>query len=125
MASATNTIRLHQVLRAPPDRVYRAFLDPDAMVKWLPPYTLDQTMRVLANADLVLTNDSGPFHLTLATQAPLVALFGPTRSETYLPPGRPKAIGVYEPILLFSLCASLGAAAVRWGQPVHEAVERE
>ena len=34
---ATNTIRLHRVLRAPPDRVYRAFLDPDAMVKWLPP----------------------------------------------------------------------------------------
>lgn len=34
---ATNTIRLHRVLRASPDRVYRAFLDPDAMVKWLPP----------------------------------------------------------------------------------------
>jgi uncharacterized protein YndB with AHSA1/START domain len=34
---ATNTIRLHRVLRAPPERVYRAFLDPDAMSKWLPP----------------------------------------------------------------------------------------
>jgi uncharacterized protein YndB with AHSA1/START domain len=33
----TNTIRLHRVLRATPDRVYRAFLDPDAMTKWLPP----------------------------------------------------------------------------------------
>jgi uncharacterized protein YndB with AHSA1/START domain len=33
----TNTIRLHRVLRAAPERVYRAFLDPDAMVKWLPP----------------------------------------------------------------------------------------
>jgi uncharacterized protein YndB with AHSA1/START domain len=33
----TNTIRLHRVLRASPDRVYRAFLDPEAMVKWLPP----------------------------------------------------------------------------------------
>jgi uncharacterized protein YndB with AHSA1/START domain len=33
----TNTIRLHRVLRATPDRVYRAFLDPAAMVKWLPP----------------------------------------------------------------------------------------
>jgi uncharacterized protein YndB with AHSA1/START domain len=32
-----NTIRLHRVLRATPERVYRAFLDPDAMVKWLPP----------------------------------------------------------------------------------------
>jgi len=33
-----NTIRLHRVLRAKPERVYRAFLDPDAMVKWLPPH---------------------------------------------------------------------------------------
>jgi uncharacterized protein YndB with AHSA1/START domain len=34
---ATNTIRLHRVLRAPPERVYRGFLDAEAMVKWLPP----------------------------------------------------------------------------------------
>jgi uncharacterized protein YndB with AHSA1/START domain len=32
-----NTVRLHRVLRTTPDRVYRAFLDPDAMAKWLPP----------------------------------------------------------------------------------------
>lgn len=32
-----NTIRLHRVLRAMPERVYRAFLDADAMAKWLPP----------------------------------------------------------------------------------------
>ena len=32
-----NTIRLHRVLKAPPERVYKAFLDPDAMSKWLPP----------------------------------------------------------------------------------------
>ena len=32
-----NTVRLHRVLRATPERVYRAFLDADAMVKWLPP----------------------------------------------------------------------------------------
>jgi uncharacterized protein YndB with AHSA1/START domain len=32
-----NTIRLHRVLQAPPERVYRAFLDANAMVKWLPP----------------------------------------------------------------------------------------
>ena len=35
---AGNSIRLHRVLRAPPERVYRAFLDPDAMAKWLPPH---------------------------------------------------------------------------------------
>ena len=34
---ATNTIRLHRVLRAAPQRVYRAFLDAAAMTKWLPP----------------------------------------------------------------------------------------
>jgi uncharacterized protein YndB with AHSA1/START domain len=33
----TSTIRLHRVLRATPEKIYRAFLDPDATVKWLPP----------------------------------------------------------------------------------------
>jgi uncharacterized protein YndB with AHSA1/START domain len=33
---STNTIRLHRVLRATPERIYRAFLDADAMAKWLP-----------------------------------------------------------------------------------------
>jgi uncharacterized protein YndB with AHSA1/START domain len=33
----TNTIRLHRVLAAKPEKVYRAFLDPDAMARWLPP----------------------------------------------------------------------------------------
>ncbi|NML27407.1 SRPBCC family protein [Zoogloea dura] len=35
---STHTIRLHRVLRAPPERIYRAFLNPDAMAKWLPPH---------------------------------------------------------------------------------------
>jgi uncharacterized protein YndB with AHSA1/START domain len=35
---ATHTIRLHRVLRSSPEKVYRAFLEPDAMAKWLPPY---------------------------------------------------------------------------------------
>jgi uncharacterized protein YndB with AHSA1/START domain len=33
-----NDVRLHRVLRAPAERIYRAFIDPDAMAKWLPPY---------------------------------------------------------------------------------------
>jgi len=33
----TNTIKLHRVLRSTPERIYRAFTDPDAMAKWLPP----------------------------------------------------------------------------------------
>lgn len=36
--AGTGTVRLHRVLRAPPDRVYRAFIEPEAMVKWLPPH---------------------------------------------------------------------------------------
>ena len=38
MSNATHTIRLHRVVRAPAERLYRAFLDPDAMAKWLPPH---------------------------------------------------------------------------------------
>ncbi|HST29256.1 MAG TPA: SRPBCC family protein [Chthoniobacterales bacterium] len=34
---STNTVRLHRVLRAAPEKVYRAFLDADALAKWLPP----------------------------------------------------------------------------------------
>lgn len=34
----TGTVRLHRVLRAPAERVYRAFLNADALAKWIPPY---------------------------------------------------------------------------------------
>jgi uncharacterized protein YndB with AHSA1/START domain len=36
--TTTNTVRLHRVLRSTPEKVYRAFLEPDAMSKWIPPY---------------------------------------------------------------------------------------
>jgi uncharacterized protein YndB with AHSA1/START domain len=42
---ATSTIRLHRVLRATPERVYRAFLNPEAMAKWLPPYGFTCTVH--------------------------------------------------------------------------------
>ena len=38
MSNSNNTVRLHRVLRSPAERLYRAFLDPDAMAKWLPPH---------------------------------------------------------------------------------------
>jgi uncharacterized protein YndB with AHSA1/START domain len=38
MSTASNTVQLHRVLSATPERVYRAFTDPDAMAKWLPPH---------------------------------------------------------------------------------------
>ena len=37
MSTATGTVRLHRVLRAPAERIYRAFLNPESMAKWLPP----------------------------------------------------------------------------------------
>lgn len=38
MSTKTGTVRFHRVLIAPPERIYRAFLDADAMSKWLPPH---------------------------------------------------------------------------------------
>lgn len=40
-----STIRLHRVLRAPPERVYRAFVDADALCKWLPPHGFTAKMH--------------------------------------------------------------------------------
>lgn len=42
---STNSVRLHRVLAATPDRVYRAFLEPAAMAKWLPPYGFTCTVH--------------------------------------------------------------------------------
>ncbi len=39
------TVRLHRVLKAPPERVYRAFLEPAALCKWLPPYGFTCTVQ--------------------------------------------------------------------------------
>jgi len=38
MADSTGTVKLHRVLRTTPEKLYKAFIDPDAMVKWLPPH---------------------------------------------------------------------------------------
>jgi len=59
---------------------------------------LQETIRVIANAELVVTNDSAPLHLALATGSRVVGLFGPTRAESYLPPGRSHAIGIHVPL---------------------------
>lgn len=45
MSPATNTVRFHRVLTAPPERVYRAFLDPAAMARWLPPHGFTATVH--------------------------------------------------------------------------------
>jgi uncharacterized protein YndB with AHSA1/START domain len=43
----TNSVRLHRIFKAPPERVYRAFLDADAMAKWLPPNGFTGTVHQL------------------------------------------------------------------------------
>src|SRR5512140_1917703 len=47
IAVPTTTVRLHRVLRARPERVYRAFLDAEAMAKWLPPFGFTGTVHQL------------------------------------------------------------------------------
>lgn len=44
---ATGTVRLHRVLRAPPERIYRAFLEADAVARWLPPFGFTCTVHHL------------------------------------------------------------------------------
>ena len=64
----TGTVRLHRVLRAPPQRVYKAFLDADAIPRWLPPYgftckVFELDARVGGKHRMAFTNfDSGNSH---------------------------------------------------------------
>ncbi|MES2584325.1 MAG: SRPBCC family protein [Pseudomonadota bacterium] len=46
-SSKPNTVELHRVLRAPPERIYRAFLEPLAIARWLPPYGFTCTVHHL------------------------------------------------------------------------------
>lgn len=46
---ATNTVRLHRVLRTPPDRLYRAFVEVSAFERWLPPFGLSCSVSVHAH----------------------------------------------------------------------------
>ncbi|MBX9948338.1 MAG: SRPBCC family protein [Candidatus Obscuribacterales bacterium] len=61
--AAGNTVRLHRVLRAPAERIYKAFIDPDAMAKWLPPNGFtgkvhDMDARVGGSYSMSFTNFS-------------------------------------------------------------------
>jgi uncharacterized protein YndB with AHSA1/START domain len=58
MSDASNSIRLHRVLRAPAERVYKAFLDPDALCRWLPPYGF------LGKIDRIDAQIGGGYHMT-------------------------------------------------------------
>ena len=61
MPNPNNAVQLHRILRAPAERVYKAFLDPDALVRWLPPYgfigkILESDMKVGGGYRLSFTN---------------------------------------------------------------------
>lgn len=56
--SASRAVRLHRILRAPPAKVYRAFLEPDALAKWLPPHGFTCTVHQLE------ARAGGSFHMS-------------------------------------------------------------
>ena len=72
------TVTLHRVVKAPAERVYRAFLDPDAMAKWLPPHGFtgkvhEMDARVGGGYRMSFTNQSsGQSHAFRATYTELV-----------------------------------------------------
>jgi uncharacterized protein YndB with AHSA1/START domain len=57
MSHSSNSIRLHRVLRAPAERIYKAFLDPDALCRWLPPY------GYLGKIDRIDARQGGGYHM--------------------------------------------------------------
>ncbi|CAM5225308.1 SRPBCC family protein [Alishewanella longhuensis] len=73
-----NTITLHRVLKAPPERVYRAFLEPEALVKWYPPHgftcqVFSMDARVGGGYKMAFTNfSSGKSHSFAGTFLELV-----------------------------------------------------
>jgi uncharacterized protein YndB with AHSA1/START domain len=60
MAGSSNTVRLHRVLRAPADRIYKAFIDRDALCRWLPPY------GYLGKIDRIEQQVGGSYHMSSA-----------------------------------------------------------
>lgn len=58
MSDSSNTIRLHRVLRAPAERIYKAFLDPDALCRWLPPFGF------VGKIDRIDPREGGSYHMS-------------------------------------------------------------
>jgi uncharacterized protein YndB with AHSA1/START domain len=69
-AAVTGTVRLHRVLKAPAERVYRAFLDPQAMAKWLPPHGFT------GKVDRIDAKVGGSYHMSFTN-------FGTGKSHTF------------------------------------------
>ncbi len=58
--------------------------------------SIGEMLSLYEDASLAISNDSGPLHLALSTRVPVLALFGPTRPQTYLPPHRPWTVALDE-----------------------------
>jgi ADP-heptose:LPS heptosyltransferase len=92
---------MHVILigHGPAEIAYTKRLPPAARVLDLSgQLNLVETFRAIANAELVITNDSAPLHFAISTHVKVLALFGPTRAATYLPPGRPDVLGTHVPL---------------------------
>jgi uncharacterized protein YndB with AHSA1/START domain len=95
MTTTTGTVRLHRVLTAPPERIYRAFLDPAAMCKWLPPHGFTGHMhsmdaRVGGGYRMTFTNfSSGNSHSFGGTFVELVPNERIRHTDTFDDPNLP------------------------------------
>ncbi len=58
MTQPANSVRLHRVLRAPAHRIYKAFLDPDALCRWMPPFGF------LGKIDRIDPQEGGGYHMS-------------------------------------------------------------
>jgi uncharacterized protein YndB with AHSA1/START domain len=106
-----HAVRLHRVLRAKPERVYRAFLDPDALVKWLPPHGFTAKVhhmdaRVGGSHKMSFTNfSSGSSHSFGGTYVELVPNQRIVYTDKFDDPGLPgemKVTVTIRPVLVGS-----------------------
>lgn len=70
MPESSNALRLHRVLRAPAERIYKAFLDPDALCRWLPPFGF------LGKIDRIDPQVGGGYHMSFTN-------FGTGHSQSF------------------------------------------
>lgn len=95
MSTETGTVRFHRVLTAPPERIYRAFLDADALAKWLPPHGFTGHMhsmdaRVGGGYRMTFTNfSSGSSHSFGGTFVELVPNERIRHTDTFDDPNLP------------------------------------
>jgi uncharacterized protein YndB with AHSA1/START domain len=100
MSESTGTVRLHRVLRAPAERIYRAFLDADAMARWLPPYGFlgkvhEMDARVGGGYKMSFRNfGTGSSHSFSAKYVELVPNERIRHTDTFDAPGLPGEMNV-------------------------------